>query len=201
MSGATAGDVTFKLADPKGQPIGSAVVSLVPLDAGAPLPGTASTNLVEIEQRNQEFSPAVTAIRTGTTVRFPNRDAVEHHMYSTSAARRFEFPLYKPDKAESVTFDKSGVVTIGCNIHDWMLAYVVVLDTPWFAVVPAAGSATLPGVPAGRYRATVWHARLAKPEEREITLTADNLALEFALALKPDRRIRRGPDGAKTGYK
>lgn len=193
-------EVTFALTDAKGQPVGDAVVSLLPLDAPAPAP--TSIPAVEVEQKGQEFSPYVTAVRVGTTVKFPNRDAIEHHVYSESAARRFEFPLYKPGTSESITFNQPGVVSIGCNIHDWMMAHIVVLPTPWFAVVGSSGRATVAAVPAGRYRAEVWHPRLVKPDTREVTVgaaAADPLA--FRLNLKPDRRIRRVPEAGGKGYR
>ena len=188
LARAAAGDVVFKLTDQKGAPVADAVVSLVPL---------------EIVQQGKEYLPLVTPLVVGTTVSFLNRDVVEHQVYSLSDAKKFELPLYKPGKANAVVFDRPGVVVVGCNIHDWMLAYVVVLDTPLFAKTAAAGTATIADAAPGRYRAEVWHPRLAKLETRELTLASGAPAaeLEFALALKPDRRIRRAPDTAAGGYK
>ena len=110
---------------------------------------------------------------------------------------------YVPGKAYAVVFDRPGVVSVGCNIHDWMLAYIVVLDTPWFAKTADDGAALIAGAPPGRYRAEVWHPRLAKPETREITLNdgAAPAAQAFSLTLKPDRRIRRAPDAGPGGYR
>lgn len=196
-----AGTVAFTLSDQKDQPIADAVVSLVALDV--PSASTGGGGVVELEQKGQEFRPYVTAVRVGTSVKFPNRDTIEHHVYSQSPARKFELPLYKPGQAETLVFDRPGVVSIGCNIHDWMLAYVVVLPTPWFAVTPATGAARIANVPAGRYRAEVWHPRLAKPETRELTLGADGseTPLAFRLTLRPDRRIRRALDATGKSYR
>lgn len=198
---AAGGTAAFTLTDQKDQPIADAVVSLVALDA--PSASVGGAPVVELEQKGQEFRPYVTAVQVGTSVKFPNRDTIEHHVYSQSPARKFELPLYKPGQAETLVFDRPGVVSIGCNIHDWMLAYVVVLPTPWFAVTPATGAARLASVPAGRYRAEVWHPRLAKPETRELTLGADaaETPLAFRLTLRPDRRIRRTPDVAGKSYR
>jgi len=194
-------DVEFRLVDAKNQPVSDAVVSLTPLDQPAPLASAAPAVPPEIVQRHQEFFPYVTAIRTGTAVRFPNRDTVQHHVYSLSKPKKFELPLYDPGKAETIVFDQPGVVVIGCNIHDWMLAYVVILDTPWFAVTPTTGAVILRAIPPGRYRAEVWHPRLAQTATHELTVPAGNAApLSFSLALKPDRRIRRAPDANRNGY-
>jgi len=100
-----------------------------------------------------------------------------------------------------VLFDLPGIVALGCNIHDWMIAYIVILPTPWFAKTDTGGGAVVGGLPAGRYRLEVWHPRLAKPVSREITLAAgENSPESFTLQLKPDRRIRRTPDGRAGGY-
>lgn len=212
-------DVEFRLVDAKNQPVSDAVVSLTPLDQPAPLASAAPAVPPEIVQRHQEFFPYVTAIRTGTAVRFPNRDTVQHHVYSLSKPKKFELPLYDPGKAETIVFDQPGVVVIGCNIHDWMLAYVVILDTPWFAVTPTTGAVILRAIPPGRYRAEVWHPRLkdavksglAASVQRELTLAPAAPALSpsnvlppaqsFTLALEPDRRIRRSPATSGGGYK
>jgi plastocyanin len=115
--------------DGKGAPVADAVVSLHALDhPAAALPPPDAP--VEIVQRDQEYIPYVTVVRVGTRVDFPNQDDIQHHIYSVSKAKRFEKPLYAPGARETVLFDQPGVVTIGCNIHDWMVAYLVVLPTP-----------------------------------------------------------------------
>ena len=207
---AAASDVSFKITDAKNSPVADAVVSLVPLDAppalslsnGAKISPPAAP--LEISQSSQEFSAYVTPLVVGTTVVFPNRDNVAHQVYSLSPAKKITFPLYKPGNEGTVVFDQPGVVVLGCNIHDWMSAYVVVLATPLFAKSASDGAATIGGVAPGRYRAEVWHPRLAKIETRELTI-ADNAsppnALTFALTLKADRRIRRAPDATGGGYK
>ena len=183
------------------EPVTDAVVSLVPLDQPVP-PAAPQTAPVEVSQEAEEYHPYVTAIRVGTRVDFPNRDKVQHHIYSLSTAKRFEIPLYAPGARESVLFDRPGVVTLGCNIHDWMIAYVVVLPTPYFATTGTDGAAAIATVPGGRYRLEVWHPRLAVPPTREITLAANpnGPPEEFIVKLKPDRRIRRSPENMSGGY-
>lgn len=190
------------LKDAQGQPVADAVVSLI-APGPAPAPAAAPSATAEISQTGKEFSPLVTAVMVGTAVMFPNNDTVQHHVYSLSKAKKFEFPRYAPGKKEVLVFDQPGVVVLGCNIHDWMLAYLVVLPTPWFAKSDAAGRAA-PDAPAGNYRLEIWHPRLATPVTREITLPAaaePATPLTFTLALKPERRIRRAPDAKGGGYK
>lgn len=202
-------DVSFTVSDANKQPLADAVVVLHPLKRAVP-PATPAATL-EIEQRNTRFNPFVTVVRTGSAVRLPNHETrIAHHVYSTSAPKPFEFPLYKPGKAETVVLDKPGLVVLGCNIHDSMVAYVLVLDTAWFAKTPASGNATLSGVTPGRWRAEVWHPLLkegvkggeAVPLQREVTIAAGDAApnLAFSLSLGPDPR-RRGPMGVGGGYK
>lgn len=182
----------------KGEAVADGVVSLIPLERPAP-PAPAGAR-VEIAQQDQEFSAYVTVVQAGTLVVFPNRDTVQHHVYSLSKAKKFELPLYNPGQDESLVFDVAGLVTVGCNIHDWMISHVVVVPTPWFAKTDAQGTARITA-PAGRYRLEVWHPRLATLIAKEIVLAeAPGTPETLTLALKPDRRVRRaiGPKGG--GY-
>jgi plastocyanin len=182
-----------------GKPVADAVVSATPLDRVAP--PSANVGTAEIEQKDQEFRPYVTAVPVGATVKFPNHDTVQHHIYSLSKPKRFEIPLYQAGASESVVFDQPGIVTIGCNIHDWMVAYIVVLPTPFFAKTDATGAAALPPLPPGRYRLEVWHPRASAPLVQEIVSAPDKATvLEFSVVLKPDKRIRRAPSGKPTDY-
>jgi plastocyanin len=182
-----------------GKPVADAVVSATPLDHAAP--PRAGAEAASIEQKDQEFRPYVTAIQVGTTVNFPNHDTVQHHIYSLSKPKRFEIPLYQAGASSSVVFDNPGIITIGCNIHDWMVAYIVVLPTPYFALTDNTGAAALPALPPGRYRLEVWHPRAPVPLVQEITSAPEKAeVLEFSVALKPDKRIRRAPSGKPTDY-
>lgn len=194
-----AGSLTVTVRTTKGEPVVDAVVSLIALDH--PPASTAPVAPAVIVQEDKEYDPYVTPILVGTRVAFPNRDNIQHHLYSLSKPKRFEKPLYAAGAEESVVFDLPGVVTLGCNIHDWMVAYVVVLTTPWFAKTGPEGTATLTDLPAGRYRLEAWHPRLAKVASEEITLAGSAAATHaFNLTLKPDRRVRRAPAGKTGGY-
>jgi hypothetical protein len=196
LAGAAEFSATVKGA--KGEPVADAVLSLLPLDGPVPPPDPARH--YEVAQQNQEYTTFVTVVQAGSTVVFPNQDTVQHHVYSLSKAKKFELPLYNPGAKESLVFDVPGLVTLGCNIHDWMLAYLVVVPTPWFAKSDSQGAAAITA-PAGRYRFELWHPRLAAPQTGEIILAdgPDNRR-EFTVTLKPDRRIRRGPEGKRGGY-
>lgn len=192
--------LSARVLDPEGDPVEDAVVSLRPLDREMVMPER-TAEPIEIVQQGMEYRPRVTPVLVGSLVRFPNRDDVQHHLYSVSRPKKFEKPLYAPGALETVEFDQPGVVLLGCNIHDWMSAHVVVLETPHFAKSDAAGQAVVPELPAGRYTVTVWHARLPKPLERELTLPASGeLKESFSLALRPDRRARRAPSPDRPGY-
>ncbi|QJD68183.1 methylamine utilization protein [Xanthomonas campestris pv. badrii] len=137
---------------------GVLVDAVVSLELARPAAATAGKT-VEMDQVNSQFVPAVLAIRAGTAVRFPNNDQIRHQVYSFSPAKRFELPLFQGTTAAPVRFDQAGLVTVGCNIHDWMLGYIVVLDTPYFGKTGSDGRVQL-DAPAGAYTLRVWHPRI-----------------------------------------
>lgn len=154
---AGAGPVDVRVTDAAGRPLPQAVVFLESREARAAVrPATG----VEIAQAAKQFVPQVSVVTVGTSVSFPNRDMVRHHVYSFSATKKFEIKLYVGTPAAPVVFDQPGIAVLGCNIHDHMTAWVVVVDTPYFAQTGPDGRATLPQVPAGTYRLRTWHAAL-----------------------------------------
>lgn len=148
---AAAASVTVTVADASGVLV-DAVVSLEPARPVAPSAG----KTVEMDQINSQF---VLAVRTGTLVRFANNDQIRHQVYSFSPVKRFELPLFQGTTAAPVRFDQPGLVTIGCNIHDSMQGYIVVLETPYFGKTGSDGRAQLEA-PAGNYTLRVWHPRI-----------------------------------------
>jgi plastocyanin len=194
-----AGTVTVVTRDSAGKPVPDAVAYLVP--AGAPAAVAPPSQPVAIVQRDQEFAPYVTPVVVGTRVVFPNEDTVRHHVYSVSPAKRFEIPLYIGDSKEAIVFDKEGIVTLGCNIHDWMVAYVVVLSTPYFAKTGADGRADVASLPPGGYRLHVWHPRAGAVERDLSVAESGDTTQVVSVVLRPDHRIRRAPDAGSGGYK
>lgn len=197
---AAGGNIRVEIKNAKGEPVADAVASLVPLDSTPVI--HAPTEPVNIMQADEEFVPYVTPIVVGTRVAFPNHDRVQHHVYSVSQAKRFELPLYKDQAHDPVPFDQPGIVSLGCNIHDWMSAYIVVLATPHFAKTANDGVAPLATVPPGRYRLDVWHPRISTMVTRDVTVDPNDPATQvISVTLKPDRRIRRAPESGAGSYK
>jgi plastocyanin len=149
---ALAGDLTVEVRDALGNAITDAVVYAEPV--GAPAPAPRPDARATIDQVNKEFVPRVTVVRAGTQVSFPNSDNIRHSIYSFSPAKTFTTKLYSGREAAPVLFDTSGLVVLGCNIHDKMVAWVIIVDTPWFARTGADGVALLRALPPGEYRLT-----------------------------------------------
>lgn len=166
-------------------PVADAVLSLHSTAAAAAARRAPPVG-ARLDQREGQFVPRVLPVTTGTRVDFPNSDKVRHHVYSFSPTKRFELPLFGESGAAPVLFDRAGVATLGCNIHDWMVAYVVVLDTPYFARSGADGVSTLTA-PEGDYELQVWHPGLpaAGVAPRRVSLTAATPELQWPLPLAP----------------
>jgi len=197
--GLEAGSLSATVKDGKGALVSDAVVYV----SSATSSNRAGRQAV-IDQRNKQFVPYVTAVQVGTSILFPNKDNIRHHVYSLSPAKRFELPLYEGIPAKPVLFDKEGFITLGCNIHDWMIAYVAVLPTPYFQVTGPDGRVIFKDLPAGPYTVAVWHPLLKgapKDSAQHVDPAGSNAKeLLFTLALKPDFRVRRAPGLANGGY-
>lgn len=138
----------------------------------------------EIEQKNRKFMPLMTVIQTGSEIAFPNNDTVRHHVYSFSPAKPFELKLYSGTPSSPVLFNKAGTVVIGCNIHDRMVAYIQVVNTPYFAKTNETGKVRINDLPAGKYRLRAWHSQLlsgATMPEPEIDMIKQDVAVSIAL--------------------
>lgn len=151
---------------------------------------------VLVDQIDKEFVDHVTPIQVGAAVDFPNHDQIRHHVYSLSSAKTFEIPLYKGIPAEPVFFDQEGVVVLGCNIHDRMSAYIVVIDSPYFATTDEQGRASLI-LPAGDYQLRFWHrdaneqSKNSKQSVKIIAGQAGKLTIE--LTITPSWSSRHAP--------
>ena len=171
-SPAAAGPVAVQVLDAAGKPLAGAVVFLESPAASAAVKPAAA---LEIAQASRQFIPRVTVVPKGTAVGFPNRDTVRHHVYSFSPTKKFEIKLYVGTPTEPVVFDQPGIAVLGCNIHDQMAAWVVVVDSPWYGQTGADGRLAWPAVPAGPYKLRTWHPALAvgaTPAEQALRVDA-----------------------------
>ena len=196
-----AGSVIVTVKDAAGAPVSDAVVYAKSNSAVA----ARVRKEAVIDQQDKQFVPYVTAVQVGTAVMFPNKDNIRHHVYSFSPAKKFELPLYAGVPAEPVVFDKEGFVTLGCNIHDWMISYVAVVPTPYFQVTGKEGRVTLKDLPAGQYSIEVWQPSLKGSPEKsaqhvDLAVNAPK-DLVFTLDLKPDFRAKRAPSLSTGGYR
>jgi plastocyanin len=188
---ATAAPLSVRLLTRDGSPLGGAVV-MAESTSGSPAAPTPVKAIMD--QLNLAFVPDVLVIPLHSTVQFPNSDVVGHQVYSFSSARRFQLPLYRGKPYPPVQFDEPGVVTLGCNIHDNMIGYIIVSATPYFGRSDAHGSWSA-DLPAGTWRVRVWHPLLNEPGgiERSVEVSAEPAAMEFRLP----KSLRPAPLGGR----
>lgn len=183
---AQAGTLTVKVADGHGHPVGDAVVTL----GGIQTPTTSTTHYVD--QKNETFIPYVEVVHPGDSVVFRNSDNTRHHVYSFSPIGPFQFILSPGESSAPVVLSRTGTLALGCNIHDHMIAYLVV-TADQAQVTTQQGQARFDGLPPGRYTVQVWHPQLW-PGHPQVSATVDvppeGMApeLPFTLRLMPDPR-------------
>jgi plastocyanin len=192
-----------KVTDNDGEPIAQAAVYV---SSQTSPPKSVKPKEIIIDQIDKEFVNHLTVVRTGTPVSFPNHDKIRHHVYSFSAAKVFELPLYQGSPAKPVVFDKAGVVNLGCNIHDWMSAYVLVVDSPFFALTDSHGIARLELPDGPDYVLSAWHPQLKGLAPDTLTIAANtphNAGLVLTMNLKKNVRAIRLPTelGLNIGYR
>ena len=176
--------LSVSVTDLKGVPLEDAAVYLEPTTGRVP---PLRARGIEIEQKSRKFTQLMTVVQVGQAIAFPNNDTVRHHVYSLSQAKLFELKLYSGVPEAPVVFDKAGTVIVGCNIHDKMVAYIRIVDTPWFGKTDAAGRVTIDGFPDGQYRLRTWHhaqPNLDQAAEQVVTARGDNAAVAVRLDMK-----------------
>lgn len=179
-----AGSLAVRVVDARQEPLPDAVVYLTSDQPHMP----ATDKSFEIDQKDKMFHPFVTIMPAGARASFPNRDGIGHHVYSFSPPKNFQLPLSEQESTDTILFDKPGVVTVGCNIHDWMVAYIYVVDTDYYAKTDSNGLAEIDSLPAGTYEIHVAHPGMkpTQPLTRLIEVTADSVgSQEFSLQIKP----------------
>ena len=202
---ASAQGLRVLLTDADGNTLENAVIELL---LPADLQSSYQAELTDVvDQRDKEFVPTVTVVPVGSEINFPNSDDILHHVYSFSTAKTFNIPLYGQGQNDDFveTFPVSGIVEIGCNIHDWMLAYIYVAESSLYAMSGADGVAEMSGLPSGEFSLRVWHPRAAASLEeltQTVTLSsATTTSLSVSLELQRDRRVRRAPGANSRRYR
>ncbi|UJF22368.1 methylamine utilization protein [Shewanella sp. OMA3-2] len=150
---ASATIVDVNVSDLEGTLISDAVVELIPEHS---MPSSAINNH-EMRQQNRIFQPFVLAVQQGDKVNFPNFDRTRHHVYSFSPAKPFELKLYVGKAEEPIEFAQPGIVAIGCNIHDYMQAFIYVAQSPLYAVSDNKGHVSFNDLIPGTYNVKIWH--------------------------------------------
>ena len=183
-SSLAAAPLSVRVVDAAGRPVRDAIVTLYPA-GNAARPAHAGGRFV-IAQKNLQFQPFLTIVPVGADVSFPNLDPTKHHVYSFSAAKKFELKLFAKDQSRIVHFDKPGVVALGCNIHDQMSAFIVVTDSAWTARTNAQGLVTFGDAPNAPARVTVWHPYLRAPGgQLQLALGPTQQSASFQVRLRP----------------
>jgi plastocyanin len=169
------------------EPFAGAVVTVSAAAAHAPVAPISAI----VDQINLAFVPDIIVVPLGSTVEFPNSDSVSHQIYSFSPTKRFQLPLYHGKPYPPVHFDQTGIVTLGCNIHDRMVGYIVVTDAAYFGRTDAHGAWSVTNLPRGIYHVSVWHPLMRDSVaslDRDVTIMGDEPAtttVQLAQALKP----------------
>lgn len=191
---AMAAQLNLEILGPDGRALPHAAVALRSESSAAEPSRTGAAHAV-MDQREREFNPYVLTVATDTLVSFPNSDDIRHHVYSFSPAKRFELRLYHGTTAEPVLFDRAGTVTLGCNIHDAMIAFIYVVDSDWHGVTDREGQLQWENLPAGTYELQIQHPRLSQPKTQTLTLPASgSVSEQFQIdSLGPDPRADREP--------
>jgi len=180
---AAAADLKVRVLDRSGLPLANSIVYAVP---AVPIShGKLPTAI--IDQVHRQFVPRVSVVQTGTAVDFPNSDNIRHSVYSFSPAKTFVLKLYAGRAAPPVVFDKAGIIVLGCEIHDSMIAWLLVVNTPYYAKSDAQGVVSLSGLRPGSYRLYAWHEPMRQPTAAEPLLVPER-------ALLPDITIRLKAD-------
>ena len=165
-----AAPLTLEVRDGSDRPLAGAVVFLESAQARRQV---RPLEKAEMGQAGKQFVPNLLVVPVGTAVSFPNRDTVRHHVYSFSQVKKFELKLYIGTPASPVVFDQAGIAVLGCNIHDQMVGWIVIVETPYYAITGADGRAVV-DAPPGSYRLRSWHAGLpvgAAAEDQALGVT------------------------------
>lgn len=195
-----AAEVQIRILDQQGVPLSDAVAELQHAQPPQAALSPQAVKPAEVAQKDLTFVPFVSAVQKGTQIEFPNQDKTRHHVYSFSPAKVFELKLYAGKPEAPVLFDKAGVVALGCNIHDYMQAFVYVGDSPYLAVSDNDGFVLLKDVPAGNFQLKVWHPwQDAEQPTLAVTVPAA-AAIEIKLPITRQEKPQKPKKGFGNSY-
>lgn len=161
---AFAHELNINVINPYNDQVSNVVVYATPLMEIKEL--ASNTEQLSIDQIDTSFSPYVTVLQKGQTIKFSNKDDITHHIYSVSGENRFEFKVKSGDERTTQELMSSEEVSMGCNIHDWMSGFALVVDTPFFGKTNKSGEVSFDLPEVGQYKITVWHPQLDTDENR-----------------------------------
>jgi plastocyanin len=153
----------------------------------------APAEIVDIKQNDKRFVPDLLPVVAGQQVRFPNQDKIYHNVFSISSRAKFDLGQYKNvDPPKIVTFDDYGVVTVYCNTHPRMIAYVVILENSAFALTDKDGGFRINDLPPGTYTINAWRQKAKRVSQQIIILPGQNTEVHMEIKdiekIKPHRR-------------
>ena len=184
--------VNITVLDQTNKPLADAVIEIISPDVKT----TTTAKIAHVAQEDLVFVPFVTAIQQGSLIEFPNRDKTRHHVYSFSSAKTFEIQLYSGKPEAPVPFDEPGIVVLGCNIHDYMLAYIYIGESPLLLVTDKEGKAQFPEVHAGELRLKIWHPWQVEALAEQVVTPDETGHLTFSLAIEDNEK----PSAPKRGF-
>lgn len=180
-----AASVNISIVSVNNTPLENIIVYLAPSENQA-IPN-ARNRIVHIGQKNRAFTPYISIMQKGTKISFTNQDDITHHIYSVGGPTTFAFKIRSNQKKSDIVFINSGEISMGCNIHDWMSGYLLVVDTPYFAITNNFGKVNFNLNQLGKYRLTVWHPQMQEQEKninKLIDVTHENTNLTIGLTRK-----------------
>lgn len=178
------------------KPVKGIVITLIPKEG----PQSASPDtLATMAQKEKSFLPRILVVQMGSSIRFPNQDPIKHHVYSFSKPKPFQLKLYRDKDPKPLLFDKPGVVALGCNIHDWMLGYIYVTQTPYFGRTNDKGHLTLK-IPPGEYTLTLWHPLLNEADQAHSETITVTSATSHQVQLKHRQKVNVQSSGSSNPW-
>lgn len=171
---ALAQEIKITVLDHQQQPVADIVAYLEPLDDIKVEPNNEG---IEIGQLNKSFTPYISVMQKGSKVTFHNQDDITHHIYSPVGENKFSFKIRSGQSQLKQDFNQVGEIAMGCNIHDWMSGYLLVLDTPYFNKTNAEGVANINISEQGNYRLNIWHPQLME-ENNKISMVVDTTEIQ-----------------------